>query len=416
MSAIPVLKTGHAALLLASSAFVLLACSEPVTSPSGPEEVATPAFSNSVSSWEPATLVWQAQARQLVAANNLSPLAVARVLALVSVAQYGAVKNSTDVDYPDGTIPNDGFGPGGRARYEAERGAVAGASSKLLGFIFPAAAPALEQLVRDMSGAQAHPQFVHGFDAGIVMANQMIQWAMNDHFSDPWTGTVPVGPGLFIPNGPPAGPQFGTVTPYFMTAGSQFRPPPPPAFGSAAFLADLNEVSVLSATRTPAQLAIAQFWNLPAGTYTPVGYWNDLAGGLIQQNRLNERAAAHVFALLHTAMMDAVIGCWDAKYFYWVIRPWQADPTITTPIGKPNHPSYPSGHSCNSSAATTVLTHFFPDQAGNLASLLEEAGVSRIYGGIHYEFDITSAVQLGTSVAQLALTIDQSSGLLSVIN
>ena len=81
----------------------------------------------------------------------------------------------------------------------------------------------------------------------------------------------------------------------------------------------------------------------------------------------------------------------------------------------PNHPSYPSGHSCASSAATTVLAHFFPDRAAELTAQRTEAGLSRMYGGLHYRFDVTAAVQLGTSIAQRAIEIDQSEGLLSVL-
>jgi membrane-associated phospholipid phosphatase len=288
----------------------------------------------------------------------------------------------------------------------------------VLAFLFPAAAPALGQRLQDEATARGatHPQFLLGVDLGIARGNTIIARLLTDHFTDPWTGTVPVGPGLWVNNGPPAGPLFGTVTPYFMTSGSQFRPAPPPAFGSPAFLADLNEITQLSATRTPAQLASAQFWNFPTGTFTPLGYWNELAGTYISQYGLNEREATHVFALMHAAMVDAHIGCWDAKYFYWLLRPYQADPSITTPIGQPNHPSYPSGHSCISSAATQVLAHFFPAQASDLANQLAEAGLSRMYAGIHYRFDITAAVQIGTAVAQLALGIDQSQGLLSVIH
>jgi membrane-associated phospholipid phosphatase len=68
--------------------------------------------------------------------------------------------------------------------------------------------------------------------------------------------------------------------------------------------------------------------------------------------------------------------------------PPAADPAITTSlIGLPNHPSFPSGHSCQSSAATTVLTHFIPKQAEDLQRQLELAGLSRMYAGIHYRFD-----------------------------
>jgi hypothetical protein len=51
------------------------------------------------------------------------------------------------------------------------------------------------------------------------------------------------------------------------------------------------------------------------------------------------------------AAMDATIACYDAKFTYWLIRPYKADPAITTPIGRPNHPAYPSSHACNSGAS-----------------------------------------------------------------
>ena len=75
-------------------------------------------------------------------------------------------------------------------------------------------------------------------------------------------------------------------------------------------------------------------------------------------------------------MFDAQIGCWDAKETYWVIRPWQADHAITVAaaVGKPNHPSYPSGHSCISSAAAAMLSQFFPAQRAQLDAMVIEAG------------------------------------------
>ena len=118
---------------------------------------------------------------------------------------------------------------------------------------------------------------------------------------------------------------------------------------------------------------------------------------------------------MHAAMMDAMIGCWDAKYFYWYIRPSQVDAAITLPIGLPNHPSFPSGHSCQSAAATTVLTNFFPEQAAELKRQLELAGLSRMYAGIHYRFDIDAGQDLGTSVGEYAIRFDERQGLLDRI-
>jgi membrane-associated phospholipid phosphatase len=109
-------------------------------------------------------------------------------------------------------------------------------------------------------------------------------------------------------------------------------------------------------------------------------------------------------------MMDATIGCWDAKLFYWLIRPWKADLAITTTaaVGKPNHPSYPSGHSCVSSSGASVLSTFFPEKTAQLNAMVIQAGLSRMYGGIHYRFDIDAGQVLGRNVAAFAIAADAS--------
>src|SRR5437867_7945754 len=106
-------------------------------------------------------------------------------------------------------------------------------------------------------------------------------------------------------------------------------------------------------------------------------------------------------------MFDAVIGCWDAKLTYWFIRPWQADPAITVvpAVGKPNHPSYPSGHSCLSSSAAEVLSAFFPEERAQLDAMVTEAGLSRMYAGIHYRFDIETGQHRGRSVAAFTIAL-----------
>ena len=98
-----------------------------------------------------------------------------------------------------------------------------------------------------------------------------------------------------------------------------------------------------------------------------------------------------------------MIGCWDAKYFHRTIRPSQATTGITLPIGLPNHPSYPSGHSGVSSAAATVLKELSSDRATELDTRVTEAGLSRMYGGIHYRFDIVAGQNLGRAVAEWAI-------------
>src|SRR5881396_2655326 len=174
---------------------------------------------------------------------------------------------------------------------------------------------------------------------------------------------------------------------------------------SADFNTALAEIRQISDTRTASQIQIAAFWALNAGTSTASGFWIQVATDGINQHGLSEREATHLYALISATMYDAVIGCWDAKQRYWVIRPWQADVAITATaaVGKPNHPSYPSGHSCVSSSGAEVLSTFFPEDRDRLSAMVTEAGLSRMYGGIHYGFDITAGQQLGRNVAQFTI-------------
>jgi len=406
---------------LVLSGVAVLACSEQTPLESPGVDLAPQFHHSNAPPAPPAALGWQALARSLVGTNNIGPVPAARVYALVSVAQYGAINDQNDDDDGNRSDHGDGRdGRDGRRRVAFERGAVAGASWVVLAFLFPNSAAALEQRVHDEEAAAGTPHFSRGIEDGKEMGNRLVEWAKADRSTVPFTGTIPVGPGLWTRNPAPSGgvlpplvaPTFGGVAPYFLRLGSQFRPLPPPAFNSPAFVAALAEISALSANRTPEQLAIARFWNFAAGTPSTPGYWNQVASDFIEQYGLNEREATHVFGLMHAAMVDAAIGCWDAKFFYWYIRPSQVDPAITLPIGLPNHPSYPSGHSCQSSAATTVLTHFFPQQAENLKGQLELAGLSRMYAGIHYRFDIDAGQELGTSVGKYAIRFDNRRGLL----
>jgi membrane-associated phospholipid phosphatase len=200
------------------------------------------------------------------------------------------------------------------------------------------------------------------------------------------------------------------VTPWFLTSASQFRPAPPPAFGSPDFLSALAEIRTISDTRSAAQTQIAAYWALNAGTVTAAGFWLRVATEDINARGLSEREATHVYALTSATMFDAGIGCWDAKLFYWLVRPWKADLliTTTTAVGKPNHPSYPSGHSCVSASGAEVLSTFFPEDRDRLSAMVTEAGLSRMYGGIHFRFDIDAGQALGRDVAQFAIAADAS--------
>jgi membrane-associated phospholipid phosphatase len=356
---------------------------------------------------------WQEQVRGLVRSNAISPVAAGRMYAAVSVAQYRAIVAVDEHLDTEGTLAENGFGAGGRSRYEAHRGAVAGASVEVLSFLFPSAAAALEEQVeRDATSSKGkvHPSFARGLAIGRATGNGLVEHLQNDGFSEPFTGTIPVGPGFWIPapGVPPGGATLGGVTPYLVNSTSQFRSAPPPAFGSPAFDADLDEVLTIAQNRTPQQVAIALFWASAGAGSTPFGYWSQVAADYIAEAGLNERAATHVFALMHAAQLDAQLTCFETKYHYFVIRPSQAEPLISLVIPLPNYPAYPSGHACLMSSAARVIEHFFPAHATELTSLVTEAGLSRIYAGIHYRFDIDAAWVLGRAVAEWAISHDEA--------
>ncbi|HTD71875.1 MAG TPA: phosphatase PAP2 family protein [Gemmatimonadales bacterium] len=357
-----------------------------------------------------ASPVWQTTAANLVAGATFNPFQAARAFGLVGVAQYLAVQRA------EGAASDGESGDGGRSRLELDRGAVAGASAVVLTYLFPSQAQSLEEVVQAQANAGpggVHPAFARGEAVGRAVGAEIVARGQADGFSRPFTGTIPTGPGLWISNTSPAtiaGGQLPGVTPWFLSTASQFRPGPPPAFGSAAFLAALGEIRQISDTRTADQIAIATSWAQGPGTPTTAGFWIQVGTDGINQHGLSERAATHLYALLGATMFDAQIGCWDAKETYWFIRPWQADPLITVvaAVGKPNHPSYTSGHSCLSSSGAEVLSTFFPEQRDHLNAMVAEAGLSRMYGGIHYRFDIDAGQALGRSVAQFTIAADAS--------
>jgi membrane-associated phospholipid phosphatase len=362
-----------------------------------------------------ASVTWQATARALVASHpTFTPLTSNRAYALHAMAQYGAI------------VAAD-FG-GGRAQFEVRRGAVAGASAQILGFIFPTARTTLEQQLA-AQGADGpggvHPQFTRGVAIGRAMAERMKQWAAADGFARAWNGVpLPTGPGLWVgvPNVAPAGFQLAAATPYFLTSTAQFRPLPPPEYGTAAFAAAVAAVRAVTDARGQRETDIANFWNQGPGTPSTGGFWLAQASSYIVDEGLDEREAARIFALAATAMFDASLGCFEAKYHYQLLRPSQADPGITraqgtptAPYGLPNHPAYPSGHSCISAAGAAVIADRFPAHAAELELMVAEAGMSRIYGGLHYFFDVAAGQELGRAVAAWAIAYDDARGVLAAV-
>jgi PAP2 superfamily len=318
-----------------------------------------------------------------IAAHRTNPPRAARGLALLSVAMHEATK-----------LP--------RTQRSA---AVAGAAATVLVYLYPDREAAFAELLAGERPTRA-------VAAGSRIGGRVVAKARTDGSDAVWYGTVPTGPGLWVPTppafAPPLEPLVGNWRPWNIRSGSKFRPGPPPAIGSRRYARELREVYEVSGALTDEQKRIADVWADGPGTVTPPGHWNLIALDLIRVHRLSDRAAARVLAAMNTAQADAFIACWDAKFTYWSERPVTAirrelDPVWLSYIVTPPFPSYVSGHSSTSGAASEVLAAYFPGRARRLRVWAGEAAVSRLYGGIHFRSDNEIGLALGRKVARAAL-------------
>jgi hypothetical protein len=277
-----------------------------------------------------------------------------------------------------------------------------------------------------------------GIALGRLVADQVVAWRENDGSERSATYEPGATPGQWRPTPPgfrPALlPQWALVRPFAITDVASFRPAFPPSLRSAEYARDWQEVKDLgaadSALRTAGQTEIAHFWADGAGTDTPPGHWNRIAQTVSRSSRLTPAENARLFALLNLALADAAIVCWDMKFACNLWRPVTAireadtdenertdpDPDWTPLLETPPFPSCTSGHSTFSGAAAEMLALFFgrdelgfADDAGgahdprvfvSFSQAAAEAGRSRIYGGIHYEFDNQAGLASGRAISR----------------
>lgn len=422
----------------------------------------TPAELELIEKWSGAgpVLNWTNLALQMIKSYRPRPPFAARSLALLHTAMLDALVAAEDsrLAYPKArpapSVLDRRLKPLGktsvRSTYAPWEAVVAGAAEKVMGLVFPAEPKRTfirfaNELVRcrlsaglnynsDLQRARLLGQRV----AELVVARAASDGSTNTGFAHPQR----TGEGFWSPTPPafepPIGGPVGTWKTWLMSSGGALRNvlPGPSPYGSPAFMRELRLVLETSEKLTPAQKQIASFWDDRPGTYTPAGHWFEIGVQLVKSYRVAPHQALRIFAYLATVEADAVIAAWEAKYYWWSIRPitavWrlcdggsrlcteaelQANPARATYrnkwisfIATPGFPSYPSGHSAFSGGAGELLTYFLPKAGKTLDVLGEQAAISRLYGGIHFDEDNKAGVILGRAIAKLAIARAKKDG------
>lgn len=325
-----------------------------------------------------------------------------------------------------------------------------------------AAADAILQRRANDNSNHVEPDFGTG---GVVAqgANAGFLGAINggNQAAPNWTPD-PVG----RPRSVALGARWGNLTPFVLHTGDQFRTPPFPTPNTLEFRAGFSEVtavgadpSVAGSTNGAREQFIGNFWGYDGAALlgTPPRLYNQIA--VTVANRKGLRLVdeyARLLALVNTTMADSGIAAWDSKYFYNYWRPVTGvrrggevgDPTIVNlpdwkPFGAsvvnaavaeaftPPFPAYPSGHATFGAAMFESLRSLFPNETAftfvsdeyngkgvdpkgdprpfvpvryrSLQEAQDENGQSRIYNGVHWQWDNTEGQNLGVNITRFTL-------------
>jgi hypothetical protein len=366
---------------------------------------------------------WLGRAMALVSQREKNPPAASRSYGLVAVAMHDAAiaayhwmyRYNRKAPERDPLVT-----PGTDPSYPSAGAAIAGAASRVLSYLYPEVPQArFDQDADDaarlrVAAGTAYPSDAEaGLALGRAVGERVVAHARHDGSTRVWNGKRPRGRGFWEPPpgslARPVEPLAGTWETWVLRNGRQLRPGPPPAYGSAKFRAEATELVRMSEHLTPEQERIAKFWAGGQGTPLPPGVWNQVMFSYVRDKHLSIPLQTRVFALLNVAMADAGVASWDAKYAYWNLRPenvirdlgikqgWK--PLLDTPF----FPAYVSGHATYSGAAGEVLAHLFPSDAKLWRAKAGEAGISRLYGGIHYRSDNVVGQRMGREIGRLVV-------------
>jgi hypothetical protein len=271
---------------------------------------------------------------------------------------------------------------------------------------------------------------------GQAIAAHIFAWAQTDggavieNMGFPFDYALTEGPDQWVPTSVlrqqqlPLLPNWGKNRPFVMPDGAACDLPSPPTYSEdpgSAFFAEAKEVFDTVKNLTPDQRMIARFWADDAMlSPTPPGHWISIALQIQKRDQMSVEQSVDMLARLGIATADAFIGGWNTKYQYNLLRPVTyirrtMDPKWDSVLITPPFPEYPSGHSVQSGAAAAVLTDVLgegfafedathvddglePRRFASFWVAAEEAGVSRLYGGIHFRAAIERGLDQGRCV------------------
>jgi hypothetical protein len=372
-------------------------------------------------------LRWNRVAADAAAAANTDPLTESRTFAILHAAIHDAM-NAVEPRY-ETFLPRPRRAAG--ASVEAAAASAAHAVlAELMPFARAAADAALEEALRAVPEGAARER---GVEAGRAVARAVLAVRERDGAERRVAYAPGSRPGEYRPTPPDLTPaafaHWGRVKPFVLASASQFRPPAPPAPGSAAARREVEEVRRIggegSASRSPEQSEIARYWYEDS-----TEGWNRIARELASARELGPFESARLLALVNLAMADGFIAGFEAKYHYRFWRPVTAireagDAGWLAFIASPPVPDHPSTHTVLGAAAATVMARAlgtdhvsfamtsgapFPGITRRFTSLsaaARENGASRVLAGIHFPSAVRDGYaqgeQVGTWVVEHAL-------------
>jgi hypothetical protein len=273
---------------------------------------------------------------------------------------------------------------------------------------------------------------------GRDVAATIYNWYLTDNINLSNVGYVaPVFPGAWVPT--PPGYVNPPVLPYVKNASTFLAsdligtapafPVPYSEDPSSEYYKIAKEVYKVSKNLTAEQQNIALYW-VDQGDhvgYTPAGHDMSIATEAIEQTHANLAQAAEVYAKAGIAERDATVICFRSKYIYTLMRPvtyirkfidtaWM--PFIITPP----HPEYPAAHAVVTGSVMQAISGVLGDNVSftdhtydfrgwaprgfsTLFAAAEEAGISRLYGGIHYHLSIDIGLKMASKIGTRVGTI-----------